>query len=97
MDEYGKSVSIRENMFTDLQVRYRKAADEVKKCTDEINDMKRKARITEYFIEQLKSSEGVFTNFTEEMFRGLCDRMTVYKEGFVRVRFRNGVEIDVEY
>ena len=36
MDEYGKSVSIRENMFTDLQVRYRKAADVVKNCTDEI-------------------------------------------------------------
>lgn len=97
VDEYGKSVSIRENMFTDLKVRYRKAADAVKKCTYEINDMKRIARITEYFIEQLKSSEGVFTKFTEEMFRGLCDRMTVCKEGFVRVRFRNGVEIDVEY
>ena len=51
VDEYGKSVSIRENMFTDLQVRYRKAADAVKKCTYEINDMKRIARITEYFIE----------------------------------------------
>ena len=51
VDEYGKSVSIRENMFTDLQVIYRKAADAVKKCTDEIKDMKRKARITEYFIE----------------------------------------------
>ncbi|MCI7805627.1 MAG: hypothetical protein MR563_00540 [Spirochaetales bacterium] len=59
--------------------------------------MKRRARITEYFIEQLKSSEDVFTKFTEEMFRGLCDRMTVCKEGFVRVRFGNGVEIDVEY
>ena len=65
--------------------------------TYESHDMKRKTRVTEYFIEQLKSSEGVFIKFTEEMFRGLCDRMTVYKEGFVRVRFRNGVEIDVEY
>ena len=65
--------------------------------TYESHDMKRKARITEYFIEQLKSSEGVFTKFTEEIFSGLCDRMTVCKEGFVRVRLRNGVEIDVEY
>ena len=97
VDEYGKSVSIRENMFTDLQVIYRKAADAVKKCTDEIKDMKRKARITEYFIEQMKSTEGVFTKFTEKMFRGLCDRMTVCKEGFVWVRFLKGVEIDVEY
>ena len=63
----------------------------------ESHDMKRRARITEYFIEQLKSSENVFTKFTEEMLRGLCDRMTVCKEGFVRVRFRNGVVIDVEY
>ena len=65
--------------------------------TYESHDMKRRARITEYFIEQLKSSEGIFTKFTEEMFRGPCDRMTVCKEDFVRVRFRNGVEIDVEY
>lgn len=97
VDHYGKTVSVKENVFTELQLRYRRAADKVKKCNDEISNMKRKARITEYFIEQLKTADGVFTSFTDEMFRGLCDRMTVIEKGLVRVRFRNGAEIDVSY
>ncbi len=50
---------------------------------------------TEWFLESFSQQEGLLDEFDESLFFSLTDVMTVYHDGRVAVRFRDGVEIEV--
>lgn len=49
---------------------------------------------TEWFMETFSQQEGLMDEFDEGLFFALADVMTVYHDGRVSVRFRDGVEIE---
>ena len=48
----------------------------------------------EWFMESFSKQDGLLTEFDESLFFSLCDVMTVYHDGKVVVRFRDGAEIE---
>ena len=49
---------------------------------------------TEWFMEIFSQQEGLLDEFDEGLFFALADVMTIYHDGRVVVRFRDGVEIE---
>ena len=45
-------------------------------------------------MESFSQQDGLLTEFDESLFFSLCDVMTVYHDGKVVVRFRDGAEIE---
>ena len=50
---------------------------------------------TEWCLEVLSAQENLLEEFDESLFFALTDVMTVWHDGHVTVRFRDGAEIDV--
>ena len=48
----------------------------------------------EWFMESFTRQEGLLTEFDDSLFFSVCDIMTVYRDGKVVVRFRDGDEIE---
>ena len=76
----------------------------VKKYTEADNQLKalkveRSRRIDlrksiEWFMESFSRHDGLLTEFDDSLFFSVCDVMTVYSDGKVAVRFRDGAEIE---
>ena len=47
----------------------------------------------EWFMESFSQQDGLLTEFDESLFFSVCDVMTVYCDGKVVVRFRDGAEV----
>ena len=62
-----------------------------------ISDRKVRARELERFLDEVRKLDGAFLKFSKEAWLGLCDRITLMEKGKAAVRFRSGVEIEVEY
>ena len=57
----------------------------------------RAIRELERFLDEVRKLDGAFLEFSKEAWLGLCDRITLKEKGKAAVRFRSGVEIEVEY
>ena len=48
----------------------------------------------EWFMESFSRQDGLLTEFDDRLFFSVCDVMTVYCDGKVVVRFRDGAEVE---
>ena len=97
---YEDSISegdMADGRYAELESRYLDLEGKVKKYRDEMSDRKRKAIAIGRFMDELKAHDGAFLEYSYDMFRGLCDRITIIAKGRAKVRFRSGIEVDVEY
>ena len=67
------------------------------KARNAISDRKVRARELERFLDEVRKLDGAFLKFSKEAWPGLCDRITLKENGKAAVRFRSGVEIELEY
>lgn len=80
-----------------IQESYSQKLDEQKTVSAEITSRRRKALELKRVAKELNAMQGILTEFSEEAFNGLVDRMTVLPEKVLKVTFRNGEEISIEY
>ncbi len=75
--------------------RHRRATERV----DELETMKRerlgKGKMLEGFIRDIEKRPDVLTEFDEALWLAVVDRVEVGRDGGMRFRFRNGVEVTV--
>lgn len=80
-EEYGKKI----NAAKELSERLR----------DQIADRNRRAASIGRFIHEVEGYDELFSEFTEELWLGLADSITVKAKGEYVVKFRSGLEIPV--
>ena len=102
MEEYARSTVLTESevengRYAELQTRYEAAVKNAEKARNAISDRKVRARELERFLDEVRKLDGAFLQFSKEAWLGLCDRITLKEKGKAAVRFRSGVEIEVEY
>ena len=102
MEEYVRSTVLTESevengRYAELQTRYEAAVKNAEKARNAISDRKVRARELERFLDEVRKLDGAFLQFSKEAWLGLCDRITLMEKGKAAVRFRSGVEIEVEY
>lgn len=102
MEEYVRSTVLTESevengRYAELQTRYEAAVKNAEKARNAISDRKVRARELERFLDEVRKLDGAFLEFSKEAWLGLCDRITLKEIGMAAVRFRSGVEIEVEY
>ena len=102
MEEYVRSTVLTESevengRYAELQTRYEAAVKNTEKARNAISDRKVRARELERFLDEVRKLDGAFLKFGKEAWLGLCDGITLKEKGKAAVRFRSGVEIEVEY
>ena len=102
MEEYVRSTvltasEVENGRYAELQARYEAAVKNAEKARNAISDRKVRARELERFLDEVRKLDGAFLKFSKEAWLGLCDRITIKEKGKAAVRFRSGVEIEVEY
>ena len=88
---------VEDGRYAELRTRYEAAVRSAEKARNAISDRKVRARELERFLDEVRKLDGVFLEFSKEAWLGLCDRITLKEIGKAVVRFRSGVEIEVEY
>ena len=78
-----------------VQVKYQNMLTRRDELRDEIVCRKNKRIGLDRYIRTLKETELQDTEFSEELFIGLVDHMTVYSKSIIGVTFRDGQEIRV--
>ncbi len=80
-----------------IQDSYSRKLDEQKAVSAEITSRRRKALDLKRMAKELAAMPEILTEFSEEAFNGLVDRVTVLPEKVLKITFRNGEEIISEY
>lgn len=77
----------------DLRNRYNKLISEITELKTLIQDKKDRALKIKAFIRTLKRSDILFTEFNDDLWIALADKMTVFNNGTIIVTFKDGTEI----
>lgn len=77
-----------------LVERYEEADGRLKTLRAERNRSIDMRKNTEWFMEVFSQQDGMLEAFDEELFFALTDVMTIYHDGRIAARFRDGVEIE---
>lgn len=77
----------------DLRNRYEKLISEISNLKTQIQDKKERALKIKAFIRSLKRSDILFTEFNDDLWIALADKMTVFNNGTIIVTFKDGTEI----
>ena len=77
-----------------LVERYEEADGRLKTLQAERNRSIDMRKNTEWFMEVFSQQDGMLEAFDEELFFALTDVMTIYHDGRIAARFRDGVEIE---
>lgn len=73
--------------------KYELESTRVEKLKATMAERQSRAEALSAFMFELYSREGVVSEFTEELFLALTDVITVYQDGRMVFRFRNGMEV----
>ena len=80
-----------ERLLADCQ----KKADKVDELQEKLRDLNmRRASITR-FIEKIDSLHPFYQEFSDSLFRGMCDCMIVHSKAKIIVRFHSGYEVEI--
>ena len=86
-DEYGRR-------YDELQKQYHAAEDEVRRLQEQKVTKRFQADVMECFMTELQTVDtSLPLEFSERLWFNLIDKVTVYADRRVVVRFRNGAEI----
>ncbi len=86
-DEYQRRHSTLVKKYTEADARMKALQTERSRRID-------MRKSIEWFMESFTRQEGLLTEFDDSLFFSVCDIMTVYRDGKVVVRFRDGAEIE---
>ena len=86
-DEYQRRYSVLIEKYTAADARLKALQTERSRRID-------MRKSIEWFMESFTQQEGLLTEFDNSLFFSVCDIMTVYRDGKVMVRFRDGAEIE---
>lgn len=86
-DEYQRRHSTLVEKYTEADARMKALQTERSRRID-------MRKSIEWFMESFTRQEGLLTEFDDSLFFSVCDIMTVYRDGKVVVRFRDGAEIE---
>lgn len=86
-DEYQRRHSTLVEKYTEADARLKALQTERSRRVD-------MRKSIEWFMESFTRQEGLLTEFDDSLFFSVCDIMTVYRDGKVVVRFRDGAEIE---
>lgn len=75
------------------ELRYNKLISEITELKTLIQDKKDRALKIKAFIRTLKRSDILFTEFNDDLWIALADKMTVFNNGTIIVTFKDGTEI----
>lgn len=84
-----------EQRYQSLSERFNKAAERVKIIEAECVRRTSQRDTMERFMNTLMASENAITEFSQEMWNALLEKMIVQENGSVKVIFKNGLEITV--
>jgi hypothetical protein len=87
-DEYGRRFGMPSVKYEAQRSRLTELAEQ-RQCV-----LARRERLN-MFLDELRSQEGLLTEFDESLFRATADIFTVHSERDVAVKFRDGTEISV--
>lgn len=87
---------LNDGKYAVLENKYSKAQEKADTLRGELTSRRRRAASIVRFIEKVSSFDKTFPEFTEELWLGLADTITVKDKKNYVVRFKNGVEIPVE-
>ena len=79
-----------------LTERYNQACMQLTELQDQRNRCIDSQKSIEWFMDAFEHKEGLMESFDEEIFFSVLDYMTVYADGKVTVRFRDGAEVVIE-
>lgn len=79
--------------FKSLSKQYEEATNRLKEIDEEIEEKSMKKISTDIFLNDLKQQTELLTEFDERIFRRLVDVIIVERDGTIKVRFRNGIEL----
>ena len=79
-----------------LTERYNQACMQLTELQDQRNRCIDSQKSIEWFMDAFEHKEGLMESFDEEIFFSVLDYMTVYADGKVTVRFRDGVEVVIK-
>ena len=82
--------------FGALNTRYEEQRNRLAELTDKRQGILARRKRLNMFLEELRSQEGLLTDFDEALFRAITDRFTVLSEREVAVLFRDGTEIIID-
>ena len=82
--------------YAELEKEYRNAQAEKEKLQDELTERRRRSLMIRRFIEEVKGFDDVFTEFSENLWLGLVDVMVVVDKKKFLVKFKSGMEVQVE-
>lgn len=92
----GKPISeedLSSGKFESYQMKYTEAKKKADDLISQITDRKNRSRKMQRFISKIEQLNEPFTEFSEQVFTGLADHMTVYSKDKITVKFRCGTEI----
>ena len=69
---------------------------EKEKLQDELTERRRRSLMIKRFIDEVSGFEDLFTEFSENLWLGLVDVIVVVDKKNFRVKFKSGMEIQVE-
>jgi hypothetical protein len=82
--------------YNGLLARYEKATAKLAELTAEKERKRDQDRKIRLFIEELKKQPLVLEAWDERLWIAILDRATVFRDGRIVFRFKNGSEIEVE-
>jgi site-specific DNA recombinase len=81
--------------YDSLTERFGKAKARLEKVTEAINDKASRQATIEDFLKELKTLDGMVTEFDQMLWVSLVDFVTVYGKNDVHITFKDGTEIKV--
>jgi hypothetical protein len=82
--------------FGELNAKYEEQRSSLAELTEKRQGILARRERLNMFLDELRSQDGLLTEFDEPLFRATLDRFTVYSEENVAVLFRDGTEISVD-
>ncbi|MGN0839781.1 MAG: hypothetical protein ACI4NB_03000 [Candidatus Ornithospirochaeta sp.] len=82
--------------YLELEKEYREALSGKEKLQDELTERRRRSLMIKRFIDEVSGFEDLFTEFSENLWLGLVDVMVVVDKKRFRVKFKSGMEVQVE-
>ena len=81
--------------FESYQRKYTQAKEKADSLSDQITDRKSRSRKMQRFINKVEQLNEPFSEFSEQMFTGLADHITVYSKEKIEVVFKSGQTISI--
>ncbi len=83
--------------FEKLELKYQSEKRKVKELEAAIKDKQFRKTKADAFFKRLCSMDGPVSEFPHALWMSLCDGLVVYSPDDIRVLFKNGEEIVIDY